>query len=102
MDCASFIAEWLPSKKPCIYLVNPERKESIFYETLTPMGKRIIEQYYCCNNLNEIDECFKQIMLKNNDVKQEERNKLAENIFENFGSSGEFIVKHLESIFRNN
>lgn len=101
MDCASFIAEWLPSKKPCMYLINPERKPKIFYETLTSLGEKIMNVYYKCNNLKEINDTFKMLIQDKQDPLKTKREELSEKLFENPGQSGKFIVNYLENIFTN-
>ena len=94
-DCGSFIGEWLPTDKPCMYLVNPERNQKTYMQGFSTIGKKILKHYYLCHNQNEIEENFKMIMKEKLDPLKEERVKLKNEIFTNIGSSGKVIVDYL-------
>lgn len=96
-DSLSFIAEYLPANKPCIYLLNPEKKNP--YESLNEFGKMILETYYCCLEENEITEIFEQTVLENRDVKKEKRKDILEKEFVNLGNSGNYICDYLTKVF---
>ena len=100
-DSGSFIAEYLPSGNPCIYLFNPERVRPDTGEYLpmlgvNELGKKILSSYYCCNNFDEVIEAFESVVIKENDPQKENREKLIKTEFYNIGSAGEYISKYLE------
>ena len=94
-DCGSFIGEWLPTDKPCMYLVNPERNQNTYMLGFSTIGKKILKHYYLCNNLEEIENNFKMIMLEKTDPFKNERIKLKDEIFINIGTAGKKIVEYL-------
>ena len=97
-DCGSFIGEWLPTEKPCIYLVNPERNQKTYMDGFSLMGRKILEKYYLAHNQEEIDKYFKMIMFDKQDPMKEERIKLKDELFINIGCAGQKIVDYLTEI----
>lgn len=95
-DCGSFIAEYLPSKHPCIYLVNPDKKN--FFEGFNEYGKSILNSYYLAYNAQDIKSHFSDIILKENDYKKELRYDIIKKEFKDIGSSGKNIVRYLKNI----
>lgn len=93
-DCCSFIAEWLPTNKPCMYLVRPKIN---VYSTI---GRKILNEYYLCHNKVEIDKNFKMLMLDKKDPLRDRRTSMINDIFINIGSSGKKIVEYLEILLR--
>ncbi|MCH5264462.1 MAG: hypothetical protein J1F02_01080 [Lachnospiraceae bacterium] len=92
-DCGSFTSEWLPSKSPCLYLINPENKEPL--QIYNELGRKILDSYYCCHNQKEIDEWFQTVLIKGKDEKYSQRMAVMEENFINVGSSGTYIVNYL-------
>lgn len=74
-DSSSFLAEYLPTKKPVIRLVN--KKQVKFNKT----GKEIIKSYYNTENNYEIEKIFREIVINKNDVKKEDRKLISEKLF---------------------
>lgn len=97
-DCGSFIGEYLLSEKPCIYLLNPDNKEQM--QGYTKTAKKILEQYYLCNSLEDIKKYVQWVIVDDNDDKKEDRLKIANEEFVNIGNSGEFICRYLEEQLR--
>ena len=97
-DCSSFIGEWLPTDKPCIYLVKPERNQKTYMDGFSLMGRKILEKYYLAHNQEEIDKYFKMIMFDKQDPMKEERTKLKDELFINIGCAGQKIVDYLTEI----
>ena len=101
-DCGSFIGEWVPSLKPCIYMLNPNRpnasKLSDYYNEL---GEKILGTYYLCLSWDEIENALSEIIDKGVDFHIEERKEILNTEFINIGTSGEFIVKYLEDVLKN-
>jgi len=92
-DCGSFIAEYLPSNHPCIYLLNPEKKDPL--NGYNDLGKKILKTYICCNNLIEVDKAISDVIKKKDRFKKE-RDKVLRQEFTNIGNAGRSIVKYLE------
>lgn len=93
-DCGSFIGEWLPTLKPCIYLFNPRKKNQL--ESYTAAAKKILGSYYVCNDENELIATFNDVVLNSNDYKEELRRKILKDTFPNIGNSGKFICDYIE------
>ena len=73
-DCGSFLAEYLPSHKPLIRLVN---KEGI---ALNELGKKFSNCFYNVFNNKELQDIFYEIVSKDNDYLKEKRCKLADTL----------------------
>ncbi len=99
-DCGSFIAEYLPSENPCIYLINPE-KENLIERTFNDFCKPIINSYYLCYNEEDIEKYFNEVIINGNDYMKDKRLKTMENSFINLGSAGKTITNYLSDIFVN-
>ena len=96
-DCVSFLAEWLPGKKPCICLVNPEIPKEKYLNQFSIMGKQIIETYYQCHNEDEITSLFSEIVFEKYDPKRSMREELVHKFFINIGTSGKKIAEYIEA-----
>ena len=97
-DSGSFIGEWLPTGKPCIYLVNPERNQDTYMDGFSNIGRKILKKYYLAHDKEEIDKYFNMIMFEKQDPMKAERIKLKDEIFINIGCSGQKIVEYLTEI----
>ena len=97
-DSGSFIAEWLPTDKPCMYLVNPERNRETYMNGFSILGRKILEKYYLCHSQEDIERFFKMIMFDKQDPLKEERCKLKDELFINIGCAGQKIVEYLTDI----
>ena len=101
-DCGSFIGEWVPSLKPCIYLLNPNRPDpSNLLRYYNNLGKKILETYYLCLSWSEVETALTKVINDGVDVHLEERKDILNSEFLNIGTSGEFIVKYLEDVLKN-
>lgn len=92
-DCGSFTSEWMPSKKPCIYLINPENDKPL--DIYNDLGRKILDSYYCCNNQQEIESAFQNVVIQNEDIKYEKRMDILNKHFVNIGTSGKYITEIL-------
>ena len=91
-DCCSFLAEYLPSGKPLIRLVN---KDST---ALNLLGQEVVKGYYETSNNNELEETFKQIVLDKNDPKRDVRNDSQSFVIDFNQKSSEKILLELKKI----
>lgn len=93
-DCGSFVAEWLPSGNPCIYILNPEKEQPLdFYSTF---GRRVVESYYCCSDWETIEQTFKKVVLEGEDPNKELRAQIVKESYLNVGVAGQYICDYLE------
>lgn len=99
-DSGSFIAEYLPSENPCIYLINPE-KENLIENTFNDFAKPIVNSYYLCYNEKDINKYFNEIIINENDYMKDKRLNLIKDCFINIGSAGKIITDYLSDIFVN-
>ena len=99
-DSGSFIAEYLPSENPCIYLINPE-KENLIENTFNDFAKPIVNSYYLCYNEEDINKYFNEIIINENDYMKDKRLNLIKDCFINIGSAGKIITDYLSDIFVN-
>ena len=95
-DCGSFIGEYFPSGKPCIYLFNPrkERQRDVY----TPLAQKILDTYYIANSQDELDKYVLEVIKNGNDIKAQARNKAVSEEFPDIGHAGRTIVKYLEDV----
>lgn len=98
MDSASFIAEYLPSGNPCIFLVKPSRNQETYMDGFSFLGRKILSKYYLVHNKEELTKYFHMIMIDKQDPLKEERMKLQSELFINLGTSGETIVKYITNL----
>lgn len=68
-DCGSFLTEYLPTLMPVIQLRNRDSKE------FSPTTIRIIESYYKAYNINDLNNCLEEVVLKKNDPMKDNRIK---------------------------
>lgn len=96
-DCGSFIAEYLPSGHPCIYMLNPERNMDLG-RNYNELGVKILSSYYLCKSWEETRKAFEEVVVQGNDSKREERRQALESSFTNVGTAGNFIVDYVEGV----
>lgn len=97
-DCGSFIGEYFPSCKPCIYLFNPRKHNQ--WDVYTPLAQKILDTYYVALSQTELENYFSAIVLNDKDEKLEKRKHALSEEFPEIGSAGKNIVDYLASIFR--
>ena len=86
-DCGSFLAEYLPTKKPLIRPINSESIE------LNEIGQLVTREYYCTKDNQELLNVLEEVVVNGNDYKKEERIKLASETFDFQESSASKIYK---------
>lgn len=97
-DCGSFIGEYFPSCKPCIYLLNPRKHNQ--RDVYTPLAQKILDTYYVALSQTELENYFSAVVLNDKDEKLEKRKHALSEEFPEIGSAGKNIVDYLASIFR--
>lgn len=112
-DSGSFIAEYMPSENPCIYLINTNKnrlkednqnsiylnKENLIERTFNDFAKPIINSYYLCYNEEDITKYFNEVIINGNDYMKDKRLKIIKNSFINIGLAGKTITDYLSNIF---
>lgn len=94
-DSFSFIAEYLPSKHPCIYILNPEKKDPLdFYDDF---ARKVLDTYYCCSEWNEIEKLFEEVVINGNDYKKQQRENVEKVSFVNLGNAGQYISDYIKN-----
>jgi len=100
-DCISFISEWLPTEKPCIFMINPAtysyRK---YFKRFLQCGQEALRTYYGTDSWPKIKTAFYKIMIDGIDEKKEARIALVKQEFHNLGNSGNSIVTYIENKLR--
>lgn len=96
-DCGSFIGEYFPSKKPCIYLFNPRKLKQD--EVYTPLASKILNTYYVTRTREELFDNIENVIIQGNDTKRKEREELFDAEFSNIGHSGQYICEYLKQQF---
>ena len=91
-DCASFLTEYLPSKKPLIRMINKNAAE------LNSYGQKVVSQYYQTHNNDELETIFRELVVNKNDYKKEEREKLISEVIDFNQPSAQKIVTYLLSV----
>jgi hypothetical protein len=90
-DCGSFLAEYLPSKKPILLLVN---EKSVGYNEI---GQKLVDSYYKARINSDIENFVSSVVLGEDDFLEEERMKNYELVMPNSNGAGEFIATFFES-----
>jgi hypothetical protein len=92
-DCASFLAEYLPTKKPIIFI---DSKKSIGFN---PIGEKIIKNYYKASSIEELNDLIKKVIIQGDDYLYEKRMQSLKYVLPNKEKSAIFIKDHLKEIF---
>jgi hypothetical protein len=94
-DCGSFMAEYLITGKPSLFMV---RDESVM-EYWNNFGEKAIAVHYQSRNKKQLIDFIENVVLNENDWMREERNNFVENtlIPKNKLTASENILEYLES-----
>lgn len=87
--CGSFLAEYLPTEKPILYLANPK---SIGFNII---GQKLIESYYRAETNDEIEKFILEVILKQNDYLREKRLANMKHVVINHWGAGKTIKNHI-------
>ena len=93
-DCCSFLAEYLPTEKPLIRLINRKSKPLNF------LGDKITSEYYYAHNKEELNTLFKELKA-GNDYKKEERLKLVQEVIDLNNPAENKIYSYFEELIKN-
>ena len=88
-DCGSFLAEYLPTKKPLIRPINDDAIE------LNEIGSLVASEYYQTRNNQELLSVLEEVVVNKNDYKKDARLKIIDEFFDYEESSAFKIYKGL-------
>lgn len=92
-DCASFIAEYLFTKKPCCYMMKTKEKT---YEGLIPFGKSCMNQYYQAFNEEDIINFIKDVVINGQDSLKEKREVfVSRRMLINYPNSAQRLIDYI-------
>lgn len=92
-DCASFLAEYLPTGKPLVRLVN---KDAV---PLNSLGEMVVSGYYKSYNNEDLLQILDKLVVEKDDYMKEERLAAKEKVFNTKNSAAESIYKYLLQCF---
>jgi hypothetical protein len=92
-DCGSFLAEYLPTGKPLIWLVS---EHSI---GLNRIGQTLEPALYRADDLASFERLFDRVIRSGDDPLEEVRKARSALLFPGEGSSATAVVEHLRSVF---
>jgi CDP-glycerol glycerophosphotransferase (TagB/SpsB family) len=91
-DSGSFLAEYLPTGNPIIWLVHPTTIG------LNEVGQGLARGFYDVHDLDELDATFQQVVVDGNDPMAAERAAAAATLLPTGGSAARAVVGHLRSV----
>ena len=95
-DCISFLAEYMPTKSPVIFLKANEQKAPF-----TDLGEIITRNYYKVHTWSEFIDIFNRVIIQNDDyLKNERLNDLTYLIDTPQQSAAKKIVNYLEKLLK--
>lgn len=93
-DCGSFIAEYLYTAKPCMYMMKDKKTT---YEGLVPFGQKCMEQYYHAFCEEDITRFIKEVVIDGNDPMKEQRERFAKNeLMVNFPHAADSVINMIK------
>lgn len=95
-DCASFLAEYLPSEKPVFHLINQ------YHKPFTPLIETISNTYYRIeNDYSQLESIFKRVVIDNDDYKKEKRLSNIPLVFDKKERASDKILRYLINLLKN-
>ncbi len=94
-DCASFLAEWMFTERPCCYLLG---KPSDREEKFLPMGRECLDQSYLAYRFEDVDRFLQRVVRQGDDEKADSRRALAERLKVNYPHAAEAALDSISSI----
>ena len=89
-DCASFLAEYLPSGKPLIRLINPN---SCKFDKL---GSRFSDCYYNVHDEEELKQVFDELVIQGNDAMAAHRKEVADTLIDPRETAADKVLQDLQ------
>lgn len=97
-DCGSFIAEYLFTNKPSLFLSKGQEKDS---QNLNKFALTCLEHCYKAENETDIINFIDEVIIKKCDWMKESRKSFLENeLYVNYPHSSEFIFNYIKKILK--
>lgn len=93
-DCASFLAEYLPSGHPLIRLINGRSCQ------LDKLGQRFSDCYYNVHDDEELNQVLEELVIDGNDSLAPHRKEIAATLIDSGEMAADKIVKDLKDILK--
>jgi len=90
-DCGSFLAEYLPTKKPILHLASKH------CQGYNEVGDKLIGSYYKATNIDEIKHFIDDVVINERDVLMEQRLSNLHLVQPNSHGAGKFIVDCIQA-----
>ena len=90
-DCGSFLAEYLPTGKPIIWLVSRKTVG------LNSVGRFISDGFYQVRTVEELREVFQRVVIEGNDPLHDLRRRAIDEILPEGRASSSILVDYLEN-----
>lgn len=91
-DCGSFLAEYLPTKKPVLHLYNEKGR-------FNEVGQKIIDSYYRCINFEDVVRYIENVIIKENDYLSSKRLEIQKYVVPNPQGAGKAILEEFDKMF---
>ena len=88
-DCGSFLAEYLPTKKPILHLFSSNNSG------YNEIGKKLIKSYYKSTDNKSIKKFINDVVVNENDSLRDERLSCLPLVLQNSEGAGKFIVNYI-------
>lgn len=95
-DCGSFLAEYLPTGKPIIWLASAD---SVGFN---PVGASLAEAFYQVRSLPELQSVFDKVVIGRGDYLESVRLRAAQRLFPQNGKAATAVVEHLRAALEKN
>ncbi|MBA8666293.1 CDP-glycerol glycerophosphotransferase family protein [Holosporaceae bacterium 'Namur'] len=92
-DGVSFLAEYLPSKKPILHLISDQ------YAGFNEFGENLVKNYYKAKKPEELIKFLDEVVIQSNDYLYTQRmNDMGKYLFLPSNGSGKFIAENIEKL----
>lgn len=91
-DCCSFLAEYMPSTKPIVQIMNKD------HSSLSDMGNLLLQGCYSVVENYEVEEVLNKLMIQGNDEKQKVRANIAQQIYDKMNLNSSKIYNELNKL----
>ena len=89
-DCASFLAEYLPSGKPLVRLINSKSCP------LDRLGSRFSDCYYNVHGEEELKQVFEDLVVRGNDSMGPHRKEMAATLIDSRQTAADKVLQDLQ------
>lgn len=92
-DCGSFLAEYLYTEKPMLFIANKAKETNAF----SKHGEELLKHIYSAYSKDDIINFIDEIIVNNNDFMKQKRIAFAnKNIIKNYKNAGKKLAKNIK------